>query len=56
MKLWQWIVIGAAILTLCTITGFWQHLFNQIQVPPIVAGPGGRGWVPTAKAYSYGDD
>ena len=29
MKLWIWVIIGALILGIIVITGFWQHLFNQ---------------------------
>jgi hypothetical protein len=48
MKLWTWIVIGAGILVLGIVTGFWQHLLNNTQPTPWQVGPGGH-WLPTTQ-------
>jgi hypothetical protein len=54
-KLWVWIVIGASILVLGVITGFWQHLFTHSH--PNAAFQIGQDdrMIPAVKGYSADD-
>jgi hypothetical protein len=54
MKLWVWIVIGvgAGILTLGFVTGFWQHLFTPSYPNPAFRIGSNDTMIPTAKGQT----